>query len=389
MKIFINYRQKDTSWSAGYLANELKNSFGEKSVFIDERNIDVGDSITYEINAALEVVKVLIVMIDTNWLFLQDDSGRRRIDGPKDWVRHEIKACLDRKDCLVIPILLEETTLPSKSALPENIQKLSDCKGIRISRDDKTSNVSALINRVEKYLNEDKVETVKIKPNKIIYEKLSQNGRLDLSNFENPYNYIFDPDSWEERKVFCAICFPKIDFIKNAQKSIQIPAIAICFDSNYKLDVKSLMDEALYNKFLMYSPAKLFNEDKEKILINLLPIFNHVFVAGVTLPAMLFSSKVDKRKYQHTYAALINSLITPLLNYHDSIEYILDNIEIASVGSSSNDTKLLTVLNSEVEIDVCNLENKEVECVVRMLTWCIGTAINNENLDWINIIKES
>jgi len=388
MKIFINYRQLDTPWPADYLADKLKDAFGESNVFIDERKIDVGDRIKHEINSALSTVKVLIVLIGSKWLFSHDSSGRRRIDGSDDWVKHEIKECLNRDECLVIPILLEGAALPSKKDLPGEIQGLADCKAIKISKENRALGVEGLIKRANRHLSGNDIETTKSTPSKIIYEKLSQYGKLNLSDFKNPYNHVFDTESWSERKVFCAICFPKIDLLKNAPKSAQIPAVALCFDSSYKVDIKSLMDEVLYSKFQQYSPGKLFNKDKVKILKSLSPIFDNVFIAGVTLPALLFSSKVNKRKYRHTYAALINSLIYPLLSYHESIEYTLENIEVAPIGSASHDVNLLSVLNSEIEPNISHLENEEIGSIIRMLAWCIGAAVNSDNLEWIDIIKE-
>src|SRR5688572_22340846 len=89
--IFINYRRTDAGWPADYLADKLKNSFGQGRVFLDVRGIDAGDDFATVLKDQLRRATVLIVLIGKNWLHVHDEFSRRRLDKEHDWVRQEIR----------------------------------------------------------------------------------------------------------------------------------------------------------------------------------------------------------------------------------------------------------------------------------------------------------
>jgi hypothetical protein len=61
-----------------------------------------------------------------------DDSGRRLIDNPEDFVRMQIDLAL-RRDIDVIPVLVDETKLPATAELPESIAPIAVKRAWRIS----------------------------------------------------------------------------------------------------------------------------------------------------------------------------------------------------------------------------------------------------------------
>lgn len=131
-RIFISYRRDDSGGYAIALYAQLERFFGKGNVFFD-----VGDSIKpgtdfdQEIKKAVKDSDVLLALIGKNWLSISDSDGRRRVDNPKDYVNIEISTALKNK-VLVIPVLLNETKMPSDTALPDNLKVLSKCQAVEI-----------------------------------------------------------------------------------------------------------------------------------------------------------------------------------------------------------------------------------------------------------------
>jgi hypothetical protein len=149
--IFINYRRTDTAWAADHLASALKRTFGEDRVFVDVRNIDAGDEFAAVLEESLRQAAVLIVLIGTGWLHVQDKYGRRRLDKGSDWVRSEIRSCLQRQSCKVIPVLIDDAELPAeREALPEDIAGLLTRQRIRIRQTNSDNDIEALSREVAK-----------------------------------------------------------------------------------------------------------------------------------------------------------------------------------------------------------------------------------------------
>lgn len=149
--IFVNYRRTDTGWAADHLADKLKNTFGQDRVFLDVRGSDVGDDFTEKIKEKLRSTTILLVIIGKNWLSASDKFCRRRLDHPGDWVRREIRSALQKKDCKVIPVLIDDTELPNEpDALPEDISELLTRNQIGVRQTNSEDDIEALIKDIEK-----------------------------------------------------------------------------------------------------------------------------------------------------------------------------------------------------------------------------------------------
>lgn len=136
-KIFISYRRVD-SYEATRLANALKIEYGEGCIFLDFDSIKPGDLWPKSLEQALVQSDALLVIIGKTWLRMQDEqSGKRRIDIPEDWVRKEIITFLKRKaenpELLVLPILLKGTKMPDKSYLDDEINQLCDYQAVELN----------------------------------------------------------------------------------------------------------------------------------------------------------------------------------------------------------------------------------------------------------------
>lgn len=120
-KIFISYRRADARADARSLNDRLCRAFGDRNVFMDVNDLMVGTRFDRELEKALESCDVFIAVIGPNWL---DILNNRRRSGERDYVREEITGAI-AQDKIVIPVLIEDTTLPPPAELPNDMQSLA------------------------------------------------------------------------------------------------------------------------------------------------------------------------------------------------------------------------------------------------------------------------
>jgi hypothetical protein len=133
-RIFISYRREDSSGHAGRLFDGLCERFGESQVFMDVDGIPPGVDFWQKICEVIDSCAVALVVIGHGWLSSASETGRR-LDDPNDWVRQEIAVALKR-DGMTLPILFNETKMPSEHELPEEIRPLVLLNVLRM-RDDR------------------------------------------------------------------------------------------------------------------------------------------------------------------------------------------------------------------------------------------------------------
>ena len=121
--IAISYRREDSLPIAGRLYDRLLAEFGKTDVFMDFDSIPYGMDFRTHIKQTLERADVVLAVIGPSWAGPQSNSTRR-IDDPKDFVRLEIAATLERGIPL-IPVLVNDTPMPKPEALPMEIEALA------------------------------------------------------------------------------------------------------------------------------------------------------------------------------------------------------------------------------------------------------------------------
>ncbi|MFN2503803.1 MAG: toll/interleukin-1 receptor domain-containing protein [Acidimicrobiales bacterium] len=154
--IFISYRRGDTSPYAGRLSDTLTNRFGPDSIFRDIDGIAPGERFPKVIERAVGSCDAMLALIGRRWLTVKDESRKRRLDDPKDYVRQEISAALRRDDVLVIPVLIEGATMPDAADLPEDLAPLAERNAVRISDGGWKDEVVHLIRALEKVVKDTK-----------------------------------------------------------------------------------------------------------------------------------------------------------------------------------------------------------------------------------------
>ena len=145
---FISYRREDSSFSAQWIAQGIRETFGPESLFIDVDAIRIGERYARQIEQALEATEILVVLIGPHWLRLTDEFGRRRIDRTDDWVRNEILYAISNQR-RVLPILISGAKLPLKEALPDALWPLVEFQAIEFADDKRDSCLHRILGRLD------------------------------------------------------------------------------------------------------------------------------------------------------------------------------------------------------------------------------------------------
>ena len=143
--IFISYRRADEGFG-NWIASVLKRQF---AIFYDKGTIEPGDHFPSEISEALAAFKIFLAVIGPGWLA---EKQVKRLDDPKDWVRCEIMAGLERNDVRMVPVLVGGVELPSKSVLPEALQPLVELQAIDLRYERHDSDLNPLVNSLNGWL---------------------------------------------------------------------------------------------------------------------------------------------------------------------------------------------------------------------------------------------
>lgn len=121
MKIFISYRRTDSATVTGRIYDRLAAAFGDKSVFRDIDDIPAGKDFRTVLESATGGCDIMLVIIGPQWAGIKDAQGNLRLFDPEDFVRIEVETGLNRKEILVIPVLVTNAFMPPPEELPESL----------------------------------------------------------------------------------------------------------------------------------------------------------------------------------------------------------------------------------------------------------------------------
>jgi hypothetical protein len=147
--IFINYRSGGHTAVVHGLHERLASHFGDATVFLDKPSLHVGDRYPDVIRRRLMNADVLIAMIHGNWLDERNADGVRLLDRDRDWVREELELAftMNKK---IVPLLIDETSLPAAADLPPSVGDLAHRQARRVHSDALSSDSRALIEELER-----------------------------------------------------------------------------------------------------------------------------------------------------------------------------------------------------------------------------------------------
>ena len=131
-RVFISYRRSQSKWAAGRLYDRLADVIGRDNLFFDVSNIEPGEDFVARIRDTVGKCDVLLALIGPDWATAADASGRARLLNPRDLVRLEVAAALERR-IRVIPILFDGAAMPDEAQLPEDLVPLLDRNAHEVS----------------------------------------------------------------------------------------------------------------------------------------------------------------------------------------------------------------------------------------------------------------
>lgn len=144
-KVFLSYRRADTQHAAGRAADKLADRF---ELFMDIDTIPPGVDFTDYLKRAVGGCDVLLAFIGDRWAGLTDETGRRRLDDPHDWVVAEIATALAR-EVPVIPVLVDGADLPMADQLPEQLRPLAMRQATRLRFESFSADLAHLVAAIE------------------------------------------------------------------------------------------------------------------------------------------------------------------------------------------------------------------------------------------------
>ena len=148
--IFMSYRRNDAAGHAGRLYDRLSLHFGTDRVFRDLDSLVYGTQFLEAIRQAVSTCDSLVAVIGREWLSVSKPGGGRRLDDPRDFVRLEVAAALER-GIPVIPVLVEGAAMPDEADLPLPLVRLCQYNGLELSDSRWDFDVGRLITALEQW----------------------------------------------------------------------------------------------------------------------------------------------------------------------------------------------------------------------------------------------
>ena len=147
-KIFISYRRSEAEYAAGALGRELRAHFGEHQVFRDKEDIGAGASWKKAVLTEIDRDSALLVLIGSQWTKAANAAGERRLDRADDPIVLEIADGL-KDGASVIPVLLENSVMPSEADLPEPLRAMAEFNALRLRDSDWVNDVARVVKALE------------------------------------------------------------------------------------------------------------------------------------------------------------------------------------------------------------------------------------------------
>ena len=156
-KIFINYRRGDDPGYSGRLFDRLESHFPQGSIFMDVDSIAPGLDFLKVLDDQVGGCDIFLAVVGQGWIGASDETGRRRLDDPNDFVRIEIESALKR-DIRVIPVLVNNAEMPRSDQLPPAMKPFSTRNAVRLTHDRFKADSAGLIKAVEEAIKDEETK---------------------------------------------------------------------------------------------------------------------------------------------------------------------------------------------------------------------------------------
>jgi tetratricopeptide (TPR) repeat protein len=114
---------------------------------MDVDNIPVGRDFEEYLKSQVSACDAMLAIIGPNWLAATDETGKRRLDNPDDFIVIEIGTALTR-NIPVVPVLVDGARMPKASELPNPLKLLARRQAIQVRHTNFSSDAEALIKRL-------------------------------------------------------------------------------------------------------------------------------------------------------------------------------------------------------------------------------------------------
>jgi hypothetical protein len=143
-RIFISYRRRGAHDLADKLQRALKARHPAMHVFRDETHIDGGEDFVKRLAVEVDHCDLMVALIDTDWAAILKSD-------PECVVAREIGRARERFHP-VIPMLVDDTPMPTEADLPPSLKGFSHTNALRLTMDDIQNGVDWLESAAAKAL---------------------------------------------------------------------------------------------------------------------------------------------------------------------------------------------------------------------------------------------
>jgi DNA primase len=151
--VFISYRREDSSAEAGRLYDRLIAHFTPSDVFIDIDMIRPGDDFVDVLQEKILNADVMLVVIVRSWHSAKDGARKIRLKDPKDLVRLEVLAAMEKR-VAIVPVLVGGATMPLASQLPPDLPSLTRLQAFELPHTGFHQATSRLIQEIDRLAKE-------------------------------------------------------------------------------------------------------------------------------------------------------------------------------------------------------------------------------------------
>jgi hypothetical protein len=145
-EIFLSYRRADSSGHVGRLYDRLAREFGSDRLFRDielEPGVDFVDAIEH----AVAECRVFLAVLGRSWL---GPGTPLRTASSTDYMVLEVEAALNREGLTLIPVFVDDVSMPEASDLPTPIRGLARRQALELSESRWEFDVSRLVQVIER-----------------------------------------------------------------------------------------------------------------------------------------------------------------------------------------------------------------------------------------------
>ncbi|HEV2781346.1 MAG TPA: TIR domain-containing protein [Actinophytocola sp.] len=140
----MSYRRRDSLPETHLLATLLRQRFGRRSVFLDTANIEPGEVWPDRLLGAVRNSDVVLAVIGASYVSAtREGSQVPDLFDEMDWVRLELTEAI-RSRKRIVPVLVNDARLPTRSEVPEVLHPLLDCQAFRFRVDNAETDADAL-----------------------------------------------------------------------------------------------------------------------------------------------------------------------------------------------------------------------------------------------------